>query len=130
MSNNMYQCSYVIRKGKFAGNQCLKSGWDGFCNDHTRKLYQRNHRVALLEENNMINNMYMINKCLKTYCYLPTEVVHCDPWVILLWLKSNDQEPFILKHWLISFLINDINNIIKLYYYHLEYDIIFNKLNQ
>ena len=131
MANSFYQCNYVIRKGKFKGNQCLKSaGWQSFCSDHDRKLYKRNYKVALLEENNLIHNYCMIGKCLRTYHYLSHEVVNCDKNVLLLWLNVNNQGLFILKSWLITNLsIDDINNIIKTYYYDIEYDIIFNKIN-
>ena len=70
----------------------------------------------------------MIQKCFNTYCYLPHEVVCCDPWLITIWLKSDNHQTFTLKRFLTDFLIDDINGIIKNYHYHLEYDILFHKL--
>lgn len=130
MTDSLYQCNYVIRKGKMRGNQCLKSAWEGFCNNHTHKLYKRDYRIALLEENSLIDNYYMISKCLQRYNYTPKEIIHFNKDIILLWLKQNNHENFILKNWLIScLLIKDINNIIKSNYYNIEYNMIFEKIN-
>ncbi len=129
MATNFNQCSYVYKRGKNLGDQCLKNTNEGFCHCCTIKLKINEVRhMYLLNENFRCHNYVMIKKCFDKFIYTSNEIMiyRYNKDIINLWIKSKSQDEYIFKSWLFShiFLIKDLINVIKHLFYDVNYQIL------
>lgn len=130
------ECSYVYRRGDDEGNQCLRKANLGFCKRCYigLKINIDNYHIKILCENIRVDNLYMIDKCMALFLYNIDDLIKIKvkQKIYQRWIVSKSQNQFIINHLLISYLplVDDVINIIKANYYHLQYDLFINVYDQ